>query len=84
MCVDGLLALTRQGLFLSPISCCVVMFQRIVFLFIEMILNFAEFLNKDFGSRDQEADVLIQVIMSIKSIIKQDPPSHEKVFCSLL
>ncbi|XVF75327.1 hypothetical protein PTKIN_Ptkin13bG0179100 [Pterospermum kingtungense] len=55
MCVDGLLALTRQ-----------------------------EFLNKDFGSGDPEAGVLIQVIMSIKSIIKQDPPNHEKVIIQLV
>lgn len=34
----------------------------------------------EFGSVDGEADILIQAIMSIKSIIQQDPPSHEKVF----
>ncbi|RXH94470.1 hypothetical protein DVH24_024154 [Malus domestica] len=33
----------------------------------------------EFGSVDAEADILIQAIMSIKSIIQQDPPSHEKV-----
>ncbi|XWS65982.1 hypothetical protein CRYUN_Cryun05aG0161000 [Craigia yunnanensis] len=55
ICVDGLLALTRQ-----------------------------EFLTKDFVSGDQEAGVLIQAIMSIKSIIKQDPPNHEKVIIQLV
>ena len=53
-------------------------------LFFEVMLNFAEFLTKDFGYGDQEAGVLIQAIMSIKSIIKQDPPSHEKVSFSCL
>ena len=46
--------------------------------------NIAEFLSSDFGSVDGEAGVLIQAIMSIKSIIKQDPPSHEKVSFILL
>ncbi|XVE69200.1 hypothetical protein DITRI_Ditri09bG0132500 [Diplodiscus trichospermus] len=55
ICVDGLLAMTRQ-----------------------------EFLTKDFGPGDQEASVLVQAIMSIKSIIKQDPPSHEKVIIQLV
>ncbi|KAK8593284.1 hypothetical protein V6N12_045367 [Hibiscus sabdariffa] len=48
------------------------------------MLNFAEFLTKDFGSGDQEADILIQAIISIKSIIKQDPTSHEKVIIQLV
>ncbi|OMO96839.1 hypothetical protein COLO4_15058 [Corchorus olitorius] len=43
-----------------------------------------EFLTKDLGSGDQEAGVLIQAIMSIKSIIKQDPPGHEKVVIQLI
>ncbi|XP_022765147.1 AP3-complex subunit beta-A isoform X2 [Durio zibethinus] len=43
-----------------------------------------EFLTNDFGSGDQEAGVLVQAIMSIKSIIKQDPPSHEKVIIQLV
>ncbi|TYH73559.1 hypothetical protein ES332_D05G337400v1 [Gossypium tomentosum] len=55
ICVDGLLALTRQ-----------------------------EFVTEDFGFEDQEAGILTQVIMSIKSIIKQDPPSHEKVIIQLV
>ncbi|KAM1126069.1 hypothetical protein ACFX2B_040793 [Malus domestica] len=37
----------------------------------------------EFGSVDAEADILIQAIMSIKSIIQQDPPSHEKVIIQL-
>jgi AP-3 complex subunit beta len=38
----------------------------------------------DSGSVEGEADILIQVIMSIKSIIKQDPSSHEKVHFTFL
>ncbi|KAK9282763.1 hypothetical protein L1049_010984 [Liquidambar formosana] len=38
----------------------------------------------DFGSVDGEASVLIQAVMSIKAIIKQDPPSHEKVIIQLV
>ncbi|CAN6705053.1 unnamed protein product [Malus baccata var. baccata] len=38
----------------------------------------------EFGSVDAEADILIQAIMSIKSIIQQDPPSHEKVIIQLV
>ncbi|XVE99577.1 hypothetical protein REPUB_Repub03eG0211400 [Reevesia pubescens] len=49
-----------------------------------LALTRQEFLTKDFVSGDQEADVLIQAIMSIKSIIKQDPPSHEKVIIQLV
>ncbi|XP_024927490.1 AP3-complex subunit beta-A isoform X2 [Ziziphus jujuba] len=36
------------------------------------------------GSMDGEAGVLIQAIMSIKSIIRQDPLSHEKVIIQLV
>ncbi|GLT75421.1 hypothetical protein SLA2020_471500 [Shorea laevis] len=36
------------------------------------------------GSSDGEGDVLLQAIMSIKSIIKQDPSSHEKVIIQLV
>ncbi|KAK6227961.1 hypothetical protein SCA6_000301 [Theobroma cacao] len=49
-----------------------------------LALTKEDFLTKDFGSGDQEAGVLIQAIMSIKSIIKQDPPSHEKVIIQLV
>ncbi|PPE00252.1 hypothetical protein GOBAR_DD02730 [Gossypium barbadense] len=68
ICVDGLLTLTRQE----------------NSLFSEVIPNFAELLTKDLGSRYQEADVLVQAIISIKSIIKQDPPIHEKVIIQLV
>ncbi|KAA3464268.1 AP3-complex subunit beta-A [Gossypium australe] len=53
-------------------------------LFSEVIPNFAELLTEDLGSRYQEADVLVQAIISIKSIIKQDPPIHEKVIIQLV
>ncbi|PPR93591.1 hypothetical protein GOBAR_AA27083 [Gossypium barbadense] len=53
-------------------------------LFSEVIPNFAEFLTKELGCRYQEADVLVQAIISIKSIIKQDPPIHEKVIIRLV
>ncbi|KAK5835473.1 hypothetical protein PVK06_011162 [Gossypium arboreum] len=53
-------------------------------LFSEVIPNFAELLTKDLGSRYQEADVLVQATISIKSIIKQDPPIHEKVIVQLV
>ncbi|OMO59005.1 hypothetical protein CCACVL1_25169 [Corchorus capsularis] len=49
-----------------------------------LALTRQEFLTKDLGSGDQEAGVLIQAIMSIKSIIKQDPPGHEKVIIQLI
>lgn len=42
--------------------------------------NNVEVLSSDFVSVEGEADVLIQAIISIKSVIKQDPLSHEKVF----
>ena len=84
ICVDGLLALTTQGLFPFPTYCCLLSSNVLenCSLFFEVMLNFAEFLT--FGYGDQEAGVLIQAIMSIKSIIKQDPPSHEKVSFSCL
>ncbi|KAJ0047093.1 hypothetical protein Pint_06325 [Pistacia integerrima] len=47
-------------------------------------VNFAEFLSSDGGSANEDASVLIQAIMSIKSIIKQDPASHEKVIIQLV
>lgn len=40
----------------------------------------ADFLTTDVGPENDEASVLIQAIMSIKSTIEQDPLSHEKVF----
>ncbi|TYG73116.1 hypothetical protein ES288_D04G074600v1 [Gossypium darwinii] len=49
-----------------------------------LTLTRQELLTKDLGSRYQEADVLVQAIISIKSIIKQDPPIHEKVIIQLV
>ncbi|GMI90298.1 beta-subunit of adaptor protein complex 3, protein affected trafficking 2, WEAK ACID TOLERANT 1 [Hibiscus trionum] len=49
-----------------------------------LALTREEFLIKDFGFGDQEAGILTQAVMSIKSIIKQDPPSHEKVIIQLV
>ncbi|KAI4299566.1 hypothetical protein L6164_033010 [Bauhinia variegata] len=43
-----------------------------------------EFLSSEIGSTDGEEGVLIQAIMSIKSIIKLDPPSYEKVIIQLV
>lgn len=45
-------------------------------------MNLAEFLSSDGGPANEGASVLIQTIMSIKSIIKRHPASHEKVFSS--
>lgn len=42
-----------------------------------------ELLTSDIESGNGEADVLIQSIISIKSIIKQDPSCHEKVIIQL-
>lgn len=49
-------------------------------MFSELLSNLAEVMTGEFGSVDGEANMLIQAIMSIKSIIQKDPPSHEKVF----
>ncbi|KAG6671143.1 hypothetical protein I3843_Q012600 [Carya illinoinensis] len=49
-----------------------------------LALTRLEFLSSDIGSVEGEAGVLIQAIMSIRSIIKQDPPSHEKVIIQLI
>ncbi|KAB2084957.1 hypothetical protein ES319_A05G369700v1 [Gossypium barbadense] len=49
-----------------------------------LTLTRQELLTKDLGSRYQEADVLVQATISIKSIIKQDPPIHEKVIVQLV
>lgn len=43
-----------------------------------------EFLTSDIESGNGEADVLIQSVISIKSIIKQDPSCHEKVIIQLV
>ncbi|RXI08942.1 hypothetical protein DVH24_023086 [Malus domestica] len=44
-----------------------------------LALTRQQLMTGEFGSVDAEADILIQAIMSIKSIIQLDPPSHEKV-----
>ncbi|KAK3005128.1 hypothetical protein RJ639_017852 [Escallonia herrerae] len=41
-------------------------------------------LNTEYGYGEGEAIVLIQAMMSIKAIIKLDPPSHEKVIIHLV
>lgn len=53
-------------------------------LFIVFLRNslLVEFLTSNVGPTDGESGVLIQAILSIKSIVKQDPPSHEKVYFS--
>ncbi|KAL2541700.1 AP3-complex subunit beta-A [Abeliophyllum distichum] len=48
-----------------------------------LALALSESSNGDFASADEEA-VLVQAINSIKTIIKQDPPSHEKVIVYLV
>ncbi|CAA3030335.1 AP3-complex subunit beta-A [Olea europaea subsp. europaea] len=48
-----------------------------------LALALSESSNKNGASADEEA-VLVQAINSIKTIIKQDPPSHEKVIVSLV
>lgn len=40
----------------------------------------AEYLISDMGSADGEAGILVQALISIKSIINLDPLCHEKVF----
>ncbi|PQQ06646.1 AP3-complex subunit beta-A-like isoform X2 [Prunus yedoensis var. nudiflora] len=49
-----------------------------------LALTRQQLMTGEFGSVDGEADILIQAIMSIKSIIQQDPPSHEKVIIQLV
>ncbi|KAG9151491.1 hypothetical protein Leryth_015107 [Lithospermum erythrorhizon] len=49
-----------------------------------LALTSPESINRDAASMDEEAVVLIQAINSIKEIIKQHPPSHEKVIAHLI
>lgn len=53
---------------------------------LEMLLALIrqESVTTEFGAVDGEELVLIQAIMSIKRIIQQDPPSHEKVIIHLV
>lgn len=43
-----------------------------------------ESLTNDFGAVDGDASVLIQAVISIRVIIKQDPPTYEKVIIQLV
>ncbi|KAK4480276.1 hypothetical protein RD792_013344 [Penstemon davidsonii] len=49
-----------------------------------LVLALSESSNGDAASLDEEETVLVRAIKSIKSIIKQDPPSHEKVIVHLV
>ncbi|EEF29234.1 conserved hypothetical protein [Ricinus communis] len=49
-----------------------------------LALTRQEYLAGVFGSTDGEAGVLVQAITSIKLIIKQGPPTHEKVVIQLV
>ncbi|GAA0141708.1 membrane traffic protein [Lithospermum erythrorhizon] len=49
-----------------------------------LALTSPESINRDAAAMDEEAVVLIQAINSIKEIIKQHPPSHEKVIAHLI
>lgn len=81
---QGMLSVTRINLHITPPSPLPPpkKKKRICFLFSEIKACAAEFFTNDFGSIDGEAGILIQAIMSIKSIINQDPPGHEKVYLS--
>lgn len=61
-----------------PSNCHVYLFE--ICLAPCLISIFAEYLCSAIASVVGEDGVLIQAIMSIKSIIKLDPPSYEKVF----
>ncbi|XP_051121895.1 AP3-complex subunit beta-A [Andrographis paniculata] len=49
-----------------------------------LFLALSDSSNKDDASLGEEEIVLVQIIKSIKAIIKQDPPNHEKVIVHLL
>ncbi|KAE8682072.1 AP3-complex subunit beta-A [Hibiscus syriacus] len=49
-----------------------------------LALTREEFVTKDSEFGDQEAGILTQAIISIKSIIKEDPRSHDKVIIQLV
>lgn len=77
--LEALLALTRQGLKSDDLE--IYIFLKLcLLLFPPYLHTVAELFASDFGSVDGEANVLVQAIMSMKSIIKQDPLSHEKVY----
>lgn len=62
---------------------CIDLFWFCLLIFLRR-LKIAELLTSDIESGNGEAEVLIQSIISIKSIIKQDPSCHEKVSSLLL
>lgn len=49
-----------------------------------LALTREEYLIGDFVCMDEETNILIQAIMSIEAILKQDPPAHEKVIVQLV
>ena len=79
-CLEGLMNLIRQGLrILTPQEIYILI--MLCFIFSPKIkFTHAETFTSDFASADGEASVLIQAILSIKSIIRQDPLGHEKVW----
>lgn len=89
-CLEGLLALALSGnhhFFARGsllIGASIFLYPLLVFSFPYWQLygsdiDITESSNKNGASADEEA-VLVQAINSIKTIIKQDPPSHEKVY----
>jgi hypothetical protein len=77
-CLEGLLALAKQGQFPQIFQ---MKKDNLFIVFLSNSLS-ADLSTCDPGSANGEAGILIQAIMSIKSIITQDPPTHEKVYCS--
>ncbi|XP_021610214.1 AP3-complex subunit beta-A isoform X2 [Manihot esculenta] len=65
----------------AAIGLCAQRLPKMANTFLEGLLALTrqELLTSEFGSIEGEAGVLVQVLTSIKSIIKQDPPDHEKV-----
>lgn len=49
-------------------------------LLIGKMITAAESLNTDLISIEEEEHVLVQAVMSIKTIIERDPRNHEKVW----
>ncbi|XP_058002291.1 AP3-complex subunit beta-A isoform X1 [Hevea brasiliensis] len=70
----------------AAIGLCAQKLPKMAITFLEGLLALTrqELLTTEFGSIEGEAGVLVQVLTSIKSIIKQDPPNHEKVVIQLV
>ncbi|KAF3433695.1 hypothetical protein FNV43_RR24798 [Rhamnella rubrinervis] len=70
----------------AAIGICLQRLPKMASTCLEGLLAFTrqEIFTTDFGSVDGEAGVLIQAVMSIKSIIRQDPLGHEKVIIQLI